>query len=93
MNSGVQNIVNGQGIMITISGMLIVFAALAITSFFIYLLPIFLRIFASILPAEETSHHIPVPAFYSAPEDEALAAIGFALHSEAGGGMVGKESF
>lgn len=91
MNSGVQNIVSGQGIMLTISGMLIVFAALAITSFFIYLLPIFLRIFASILPAEETSHH--TPAFYSAPEDEALAAIGFALHSEAGGSMVGKESF
>lgn len=88
MNSGIQNIVNGQGITITISGMLIVFAALAITSFFIYLLPIFLRIFARILPVEEASHH--TPAFSAPPEDEVLAAIGFALHSEGGSSIGGK---
>ncbi|MCF6150641.1 MAG: OadG family protein [Candidatus Kuenenia sp.] len=88
MNSGIQNIVNGQGITITISGMLIVFAALAITSFFIYLLPFFLRMFAPILPAEEASHHMP--AFSAPPDEEVLAAIGFALHSEANSGAAGK---
>jgi oxaloacetate decarboxylase gamma subunit len=48
LNFGFQNILNGQGISIAITGMLIVFIALSLISFFIYLLPKFLRVIANI---------------------------------------------
>lgn len=82
ISSGIQNIVAGQGIKIAISGMLIVFAALAVISFFIYYLPFILEMLAPILPSKENSHGSTSPS--SAPEDEIIAAIGFVLHKETG---------
>lgn len=83
IHSGIQNVINGQGIKIAISGMLIVFAALAIISFFIYILPFILKGLVKILPPEGASHGFS--ASPEAIEDEVLAAIGFALHTEIGG--------
>jgi len=73
----VQNIVDGQGIGIAVTGMLIVFAALLIISLFISLLPRMLPLLATILP-EESAHH--APSKRQAKDDgEVLAAIGYTL--------------
>lgn len=79
IHSGIQNIVVGQGIKIAISGMIIVFAALTLISFFIYYLPKILGIFTHLLPPEEAPHNLSV--HFAALEDEAIAAIGFVLHN------------
>lgn len=80
-NLSIQNILDGRGIEISIAGMLIVFAALALISLFIYYLPWFLRVFARMLPSEEAPHGSAAPA---TSDDEVIAAIGFALHRKAG---------
>lgn len=77
INLSIKNILDGQGIEISIAGMLIVFAALTLISLFIYCLPMILRIFTFILPSEEATHGCTVAP--PAPDDEVLAAIVFCL--------------
>jgi len=73
----IQNITNGDGISLAITGMVIVFIALSIISTFIALLPKVLPVLESILP-EGHSHHGPTKK--AAKDDgEVLAAIGYAL--------------
>ncbi|GJQ60583.1 MAG: hypothetical protein D8M57_17820 [Candidatus Scalindua sp. AMX11] len=83
INLNIQNILDGQGIEISIAGMLIVFAALSLISLFIYCLPMILRIFTRMLPSEEEPHGPTVAPL--APDDVVLAAIGFTLHSQTDG--------
>lgn len=74
-----QNILNGNGFDIAVTGMLIVFAALAIISLFIASLPKVIGILDKIFP--EIHHH--APATSKKPErdnDALLAAIGYALY-------------
>ena len=75
---GIQNIIDGQGVAIAITGMLIVFAALAIISLFIALLPKMLVLLAKALPEEH--HHAAPHEKQSLDEKALLAAIGFGLY-------------
>ncbi len=77
LNFSIQNIINGDGISLAITGMVIVFMALAIISTFIALLPKMLPILESILP-EEHAHHGPTKKV-GKDNSEVLAAIGYAL--------------
>lgn len=79
INLGIRNILDGQGIDIAITGMLVVFAALALISTFIAILPSILWIVNTIYPPEEESH--AQSGGTDIPEDEILAAIWFALHT------------
>jgi len=82
INLSVQNILDGNGIEISIIGMLVVFAALAFISSFIFLLPTILRVVNLIYPSEEETRALSGRP--DTPEDEILAAIGFVLHAETG---------
>ena len=79
-NFNVQNIIDGQGISIAITGMVIVFFALTMISLFIAALP---RILARVEKRwpESQGHHAPQT---SAPPagvtDDVVAAIAVALH-------------
>ena len=80
---GWQAIVEGNGIAISITGMLIVFTALVIISLFIALVPKLLKVLDPILP--KGHHHVAPPA----PEqrtpleqEKVVAAIGLVLHTE-----------
>ncbi len=77
LNFSIQNIINGDGISLAITGMVIVFMALAIISTFIALLPKMLPLLESILP-EEHAHHGPTKKVKK-DNSEVLAAIGYAL--------------
>lgn len=78
ISTGIQNIHDGQGLSIAITGMIIVFAALAIISIFIALLPKMLVLLARAFPEE---HHHSAPSVKTAKDDDALlAAIGFGLY-------------
>jgi oxaloacetate decarboxylase gamma subunit len=77
LNFSIQNIINGDGISLAITGMVIVFMALAIISTFIALLPKMLPVLESILP-EEHAHHGPTKKAKK-NDNEVLAAIGYAL--------------
>lgn len=80
LNFGFQNVIDGNGFTIAITGMLIVFAALAIISLFIASLPGLLKVLSTVLP-EEHHHHGEVPAKKPKRDDDAfLAAIGYALY-------------
>lgn len=81
INLGIQNILDGQGIDIAITGMLVVFAALALISALISLLPIILKVFATTYPTKEEPNDLSEVS--ASPNDEVLAAIGFVLHTEA----------
>ena len=75
----VQNVIDGQGISIAITGMVIVFFALTVISLFITALPRILEKVAERWP-ESQGHHRPAPAASSGPSDEIVAAIAMALH-------------
>ena len=78
LNSGFQNIMDGQGFAIAITGMLIVYAALTIICLFIAALPKLLVLLEALFPVE---HHHAAPAEKPKRDDTALiAAIGFGLH-------------
>ena len=77
INSGMQKIVEGQGVDIALTGMLIVFIALGLITLFIVFLPNLLNIIAIAFPHKETAG---VTGEFAAEEDNVLAAIGFALH-------------
>ena len=72
-----QNVIDGQGIRIAITGMLIVFTALVLFSLFITVLP---RIVSALNrrypPAPELSSSTPTLS----TDPAVVAAIGFALH-------------
>ena len=76
-----QNILDSDGIGIAITGMSIVFIALALITSFIYALPKLLAKLEYVLPPEQT-HHSAVPA-PQADEAALAVAIGFALHTKA----------
>lgn len=78
LSFSIQNIINGDGISLSITGMVIVFIALSIISTFIALLPKMLPILESILP-EEHVHHGPTKKADKKDNSEVLAAIGYAL--------------
>lgn len=77
------NITDGNAIGISITGMLIVFAALGLISAFIGALPKVLAAVEPYWPVSEGHHHVPRPA-ESLPIDEEriVAAIGTVLRHE-----------
>lgn len=72
------------GITTALAGMAVVFAALAIISTFIWLLPRALELLARVAPERETPHLLPQPAASPAISEDAsiAAAIGFAMYLE-----------
>ena len=89
-NFNLQNIIDAQGFALSITGMVIVFTALALITITIALLPRILEILAAILPAED-DHRAPPPRTAPAPDAPAatddnaavVAAIGYVLHARA----------
>ncbi len=82
-SAGFQAISEGQGVTIAVTGMLIVFFALAIISLFLRLLPVVLGWMEPILPRLESHAHPPTPAERLPAEKERLvAAIGYVLRME-----------
>ncbi len=78
---GIENIIDSDGLGISITGICIVFAALILISLFIASLPHVLAALASVLPPEVEHHAAAAPAAKRDDHDEAVvAAIGFALH-------------
>lgn len=78
-----QNVIDGNGIGIAVTGLSIVFVALALISTFIALVPLALDKLSVVLPPER-DHQPPSPSLTARPEqldEEIVAAIGFALHS------------
>ncbi len=82
MSFDVQNIIDGQGINIAITGMVIVFFALSIISIFIAALPKILKWVAVYWP--ETDEHAVIgsalPATTRVVSDELVVAIAMTLH-------------
>ena len=82
---GFQNIADAQGVAIAIAGMVIVFSALALISFFIASLPRLLTRVEGILP--ETSkmavtHQKQISGMRDTPDPRAVAAIAVSLHEQ-----------
>ncbi len=78
----VQNIIDGQGISIAITGMVIVFFALSLISLFIAALPRILNRVALVWPEpeEHNGYGSASPQAPDAVSDEIVAAIGVTLH-------------
>ncbi len=77
-NFSVQNIEDGQGLGIALTGMIIVFSVLALISAFIVLLPKALAVIAKKFPESEG---------HAGQEDDGplMAAIGFVMHMRRAG--------
>ncbi len=75
-----QNVVDGQGISIAITGMLIVFSALVLISSFIAVLPRALAAISHRFPEPPD----PAPAGDTTADPAVVAAIGIALHQRGG---------
>ncbi len=74
-NAGIQNVINGHGVGISVTGMIIVFIVLSFISIFLSLLPKVLMIVEKFLPEEsETSGKS------TEPDDSVIAAIAMALY-------------
>ena len=71
-----QHVIDGQGLSVSLTGMLIVFLSLVIISTFIALLPRLLSVVARVFPEKEERP----PAKPEATEERVIAAIGFILH-------------
>ena len=80
---GWEAIVEGNGIAISITGMLIVFAALVIISLFIAVVPRLLEVLDPILPKGH-AHIAPPSPEEQTPlkQEKVVAAIGLVLHTE-----------
>jgi Na+-transporting methylmalonyl-CoA/oxaloacetate decarboxylase gamma subunit len=78
--TGLQNIVAGQGVPIAIAGMAIVFSALSLIASFIAVLPRLLRWFARYVPEPA----LPAPRL-NGEDDTALAAVAAAAYHAARG--------
>lgn len=81
-----QNVIDAQGVALSIAGMAIVFTALTLISIAIVLLPKVLQRLAGILPAAHHGQLTARPAKAAAPapttDDTAIvAAIGYVLHT------------
>ncbi|MBT4502724.1 MAG: OadG family protein [Gemmatimonadetes bacterium] len=76
-----QNIIDGQGGGIAITGMSIVFCALGLISLFIFLLPKILERVARLYPESEGHGARPDPR-QARDDSELAAAIAFAFHAE-----------
>ena len=79
MDAGYSNVVEGQAIEISITGMAIVFTALVFISLFLTYLPKVLAVLEPYLPEASHGHDSPPPRTPRSDE-ELVAAIGFALH-------------
>jgi Na+-transporting methylmalonyl-CoA/oxaloacetate decarboxylase gamma subunit len=79
-----QNVLDADGISLSIIGMLIVFAALALVSLFIAALPKILERLNDYLPAEQTHHggHGGSSGGELDEEEFIIAALGYVLHRE-----------
>ena len=81
--SGWQNIVDGRGISISLTGMAIVFAALVIITLFIAAVPRVLDVLEPYLPKGHGHHASPSPGEETPLDHEkVVAAIGMVLHTE-----------
>lgn len=79
-----QNVIDGNGIGLALTGMLIVFTALILISLFIASVPRLLGLLNRIFPEVDHHHHTPSrPA--DQPDLELVAAIGLALHQHGRG--------
>lgn len=88
LQTGLQNIADGEGLAITAVGMSIVFAALSLISLFIFVLPRLLRVVAAVFP--EAMVATPRPRVEPEdPEDLApvAAAAAAAYHAMRGAGV------
>jgi Na+-transporting methylmalonyl-CoA/oxaloacetate decarboxylase gamma subunit len=79
LQTGIQNIVDGQGLPIAAAGMSIVFSALSLISIFIALLPLLLRGVAAVFP-EAVPAPAPARAPAAVPDDLASAAAAAAAY-------------
>lgn len=83
MNLSWQNVIDGQGIGITLTGMLIVFSGLALISLFIVILPKLLELPGRLANRETTAQEIRQAVDDSEPsEEELIAVISLVLHEE-----------
>lgn len=83
LNMGLENLINANGITISIVGIFIVFSALTIIALFISLLPKLLPLLEKLFPVEDHSH--AAPSSEAAGHDEILAAVAYTLfHKQAG---------
>ena len=77
------NVVEGNAVAISVTGMLIVFSALTLITVFIAMLPRILSSLDPYLPAVSDHHHQPTPAdALPMDEERIVAAIGAVLHAE-----------
>ena len=74
---GVQNIISGNGVAVSIVGMLIVFSALTFITLFIAVMPHVLKLVAKIFPEE--SAHAPKAL---EPDESIVAVIATALYAK-----------
>jgi len=82
-SKGFQAISDANGISISVTGMLIVFVALAVISLFVASLPVVLGWLAPILPKLESHGQAPSVAEQEPADNERIvAAIGYVLHRE-----------
>lgn len=76
-NMGIQNIIHGNGIAISIVGMLIVFSALMFISIFIAVMPRILKLVGKVFP-DESVHDTKALE----PDESIVAVIAVALHAK-----------
>ena len=82
-SGGWQAIVDGKGISLALTGMLIVFVALMLVSGFIASVPKILEVLDPILPSASGHHAQPTPAEQvPLDQEKVIAAIGMVLHTE-----------
>ncbi len=80
-----QNIVDGQAVPISITGMVIVFCVLTLLSLFIASMPRILQVVGRIFP-EKVAHtkKVAQPSATESRDEEAIAAIALVLHHRKG---------
>ncbi|MFC1742732.1 OadG family protein [Candidatus Riflebacteria bacterium] len=79
---GIENIIQGKGFEITITGMLIVFAGLGLLSLAIYILPMAINFFDQLFVSAKKLEGKEQQKIVADTDAEILAAIGLVLHME-----------
>jgi Na+-transporting methylmalonyl-CoA/oxaloacetate decarboxylase gamma subunit len=74
-----QNVVNANGLIITVAGMCLVFFSLTLISYIISLTPLFLKIINRFFPEQDEQALIQKSKSKSLPDMDVVAAIGMAL--------------
>ncbi len=74
-----QNVVNAKGLLITVTGMSLVFFSLTLISYIISLTPLLLKVINRFLPEQEEETHIRKSKSKSLPDMDVVAAIGMAM--------------